>query len=816
MNAKCSVAAALALGLWIPLLVLLAAPAWGQSPPPTQSVTLAWDPSPDPSVAGYCFYVAAWGTASPPQRVDVGSQTQFTITNLQRGVTYLFYVTAYDGAHTESDPSNQITHTPGGPNPPDQLRAVVTGSHEVTLLWNDNSTNEDGFNIERSLDGTNFTFFTTTGPDVTRYTVVDQAGFPAATYPYWFRVSAFQGFTTSPYSNLATAITNKADLEVLSVAAVPATPVEGAPVWFSATVVNVGAAATMQGVGFRLAFQIDGGAPIAWADASNSIPPGGTLTLVATDGPGGQSSWQAAAGFHTVNAVVIGPDQPSAAGQSLSLLLLVAPANRQLVLAGVPADATAECDAVPAPPVVTATDNCGPTPLIAMTETRLPGGCPQSYRLVRTWTATDACGNQNTATQILTVRDATPPVLVGVPADAAVEYDAVPTAPVVTTVDNCDPAPVVTMTESRTAGSCLQNYNLIRTWTATDACGNQRVATQILTVQDTTPPVLVGVPPDTTVASDAVPPPPVVTATDSADPAPVVTMTETNLPGISTPGYQLVRTWTATDACGNQTSARQTITVQPAAVPPWQWVALANTSLHFSWAALASPDSNSPATSPSFVAAVTNLTLAGGWVGATPGGAFWYLPPSEAFAGTDSLFYAVSNSAGATVCATGAVLVVSNPTVPAVAVDPPTVGVLVTLRGEVPLSATVNDPAQRIARVEFFAGQNLVAVATNRVGNSYSALWSGAGTALWTLSATAYTSDRQIIGSPSVPLFLVALPLSAAAGRNVVVEVSPDLVNWTVIKFFSLGSSPLNAAPGAFNVTDQSSATVRFYRARTL
>ena len=49
-------------------------------------------------------------------------------------------------------------------------------------------------------------------------------------------------------------------------------------------------------------------------------------------------------------------------------------------------------------------------------------------RLTRVWTATDNCGNVATATQVITVQDTTDPVLVGVPADATVECDAVPAA----------------------------------------------------------------------------------------------------------------------------------------------------------------------------------------------------------------------------------------------------------------------------------------------------------------------------------------------------------------------------------------------------
>ena len=62
-------------------------------------------------------------------------------------------------------------------------------------------------------------------------------------------------------------------------------------------------------------------------------------------------------------------------------------------LADVPADVTVECDNVPAIAEPTATDNCDSDPAIEFEETRADGSCEDSYVLVRTWTATDACGN---------------------------------------------------------------------------------------------------------------------------------------------------------------------------------------------------------------------------------------------------------------------------------------------------------------------------------------------------------------------------------------------------------------------------------------
>ncbi len=72
-----------------------------------QSVSLAWDPSPDTNVVGYILYYGnATGVYS--SRVDVGTNTAFTISGLKEGQTNFFVVTAYDAAGLESDPSNEL------------------------------------------------------------------------------------------------------------------------------------------------------------------------------------------------------------------------------------------------------------------------------------------------------------------------------------------------------------------------------------------------------------------------------------------------------------------------------------------------------------------------------------------------------------------------------------------------------------------------------------------------------------------------------------------------------------------------------------
>ena len=62
-------------------------------------------------------------------------------------------------------------------------------------------------------------------------------------------------------------------------------------------------------------------------------------------------------------------------------------------------------------------DNCGGEVSVTFAERREDGNCENSYTLIRTWTATDACGNNTTTSQTITVTDDKVPVLSGVPAD---------------------------------------------------------------------------------------------------------------------------------------------------------------------------------------------------------------------------------------------------------------------------------------------------------------------------------------------------------------------------------------------------------------
>jgi large repetitive protein len=242
-----------------------------------------------------------------------------------------------------------------------------------------------------------------------------------------------------------------------------------------------------------------------------------------------------------------------------------------------PADITVECDGVPAAPaVVTASDNCDSNVLVEFTEVRTDGSCPDTYTLIRTWTATDNCGNSITHVQVISVEDTTAPVWDQVmPVDITVECDGVPAAPaVVTASDNCDSEVLVEFSEVRTDGACADTYTLTRTWTATDNCGNSITHVQVISVEDTTAPVWDQVMPvDITVECDGVPAAPaVVTASDNCDADVLVEFTEVRTDGSCPDTYTLIRTWTATDNCGNSIMHIQTITVEDTTAPIWDQV----------------------------------------------------------------------------------------------------------------------------------------------------------------------------------------------------------------------------------------------------
>ena len=229
----------------------------------------------------------------------------------------------------------------------------------------------------------------------------------------------------------------------------------------------------------------------------------------------------------------------------------------------VPSDYTVECsDAMPMDDA-TASDNCSDVSITVESET-IAGNAAGNYTIVRTFTATDACGNSTSASQTITVEDTTAPEL-SIPADYTAECSDELILDDATATDNCGEVTIEVSSEE-TAGDCDGSYTVTRTFTATDDAGNSSSATQTITVEDTTAPEFTSVPSDYTVECSDEMPMDDATASDNCSEVSITVESET-IAGDAAGNYTIVRTFTATDACGNSTSASQTITVEDTTAP---------------------------------------------------------------------------------------------------------------------------------------------------------------------------------------------------------------------------------------------------------
>ena len=90
------------------------------------------------------------------------------------------------------------------PAAPSGLTANAASSSAIDLTWNDNSGDEDSFEIDRSMDGSNFSLLAMVGENTTSYS---DSGLAAST-TYHYRVRAVNANGASGDSNTASATTS--------------------------------------------------------------------------------------------------------------------------------------------------------------------------------------------------------------------------------------------------------------------------------------------------------------------------------------------------------------------------------------------------------------------------------------------------------------------------------------------------------------------------------------------------------------------------------------------------------------------------------
>ncbi|RZJ33518.1 MAG: hypothetical protein EOO51_13610, partial [Flavobacterium sp.] len=240
------------------------------------------------------------------------------------------------------------------------------------------------------------------------------------------------------------------------------------------------------------------------------------------------------------------------------------------VISALPDTTTINCPATPQFATPTASDSCGSATL-TFADVTTPGSCTGTYSVTRTWTATDSCGNTATAMQTINVQDVTPPVIDPLPDPITLTCTSTdkqhsPNFVQATAHDTCSDV-TLTFVDVTTNGNCAGTFSVTRTWTATDACGNTATATQTISYEDTVAPLIAALPAPSVINCPAVPQFAVATATDECGSAINLTFADTTIQGSCTGTYTVIRTWTAMDACGNSSTASQTIAVQDVTPP---------------------------------------------------------------------------------------------------------------------------------------------------------------------------------------------------------------------------------------------------------
>jgi len=86
---------------------------------------------------------------------------------------------------------------------PTSLTATAASPSQINLAWTDNATNEVGYKVERSTDGSTFTEIADLPANSTSFA---NTGLPSGTL-YFYRVRAYNGSIFSGYSNVAQATT---------------------------------------------------------------------------------------------------------------------------------------------------------------------------------------------------------------------------------------------------------------------------------------------------------------------------------------------------------------------------------------------------------------------------------------------------------------------------------------------------------------------------------------------------------------------------------------------------------------------------------
>ena len=74
------------------------------------NITLAWSPSPDPTVVGYNIYYGG-ASGNYTNMLSAGNATNITVSGLVEGTTYNFAATTHNKSGIQSPFSNEVSYS---------------------------------------------------------------------------------------------------------------------------------------------------------------------------------------------------------------------------------------------------------------------------------------------------------------------------------------------------------------------------------------------------------------------------------------------------------------------------------------------------------------------------------------------------------------------------------------------------------------------------------------------------------------------------------------------------------------------------------